>query len=349
MRACRLQCTMLQVWASSLLAVMGMKVRATWPSLLTGYHSTVAVQHFNQSIDNVIRINGSDDYDRLLQRLSQSIKLPESSLIDRWRRKLNKRLGYPATADVGTISGMLTSLRTAAEHHLGSPLDRVVVTAPQFPALTSQDIKDAIENAGLRSWLVYPFPYPAQLYTLNAAYAANGRGQCTNWRDVYACWDEVEEGELLPETVLGLTLTDTMLLMSLSRIDYAFEKTPDRHLASTELGHGSLTAYPSPEAYWSAVTEQLKEFIVDMQKLGKKMTEIVLTGEHGAVPEILTALQEALASANPIKVSQLADPMWAASRGAAMYARIRHEVPWNCSLASDCGLDQSYDVANDEL
>lgn len=31
-----------------------------------------------------------------------------------------------------------------------------------------------------------------------------------------------------------------------------------------------------------------------------------------------------------MKVCDVADPLWAAARGAALYARIRQEVAWNC-------------------
>lgn len=63
-------------------------------------------------------------------------------------------------------------------------LDRVVVATPQFHALTREDLQDAIEYAGLRSWLECPIPYPTIFYSPNTAYAANERGLCKEWDNI---------------------------------------------------------------------------------------------------------------------------------------------------------------------
>ena len=36
------------------------------------------------------------------------------------------------------------------------------------------------------------------------------------------------------------------------------------------------------------------------------------------------------------RLEAVADPLWAAARGAALYARLRQEVPWNCMEAPEC-------------
>jgi hypothetical protein len=36
------------------------------------------------------------------------------------------------------------------------------------------------------------------------------------------------------------------------------------------------------------------------------------------------------------RLEGLTDPLWAAARGAARYARLRQEVPWNCMKPRDC-------------
>ncbi len=35
-------------------------------------------------------------------------------------------------------------------------------------------------------------------------------------------------------------------------------------------------------------------------------------------------------------VETIADPLWAAAQGAAMYARLGQEVPWNCMEPATC-------------
>ena len=84
-------------------------------------------------------------------------------------------------------------------------LDRIIVTTPQFPGLTREDLNDAIEYAGLRSWQEYRLPYPTMLYSSNAAYAASGRGLCEEWDNIYACLEEAEDGDIPLEQVYAVT------------------------------------------------------------------------------------------------------------------------------------------------
>ena len=309
------------------------------------------MQHYSGTIDQIALIPGTQDYHDLLSRLSVSSSVPEQSFLERWHRRLNKRLGRPATADVGTISTMLASLRQATEQQLVVSLDRVVITAPQFPGLTREDLADAIEYAGLRSWLEFLLPYPTMLYVLNAAYAGNGHGLCKEWKDVYACWEEAEIGELPLETVLGLTFTNTTLQASVSRIAYAFEKSTDRHAAFPNLGYHSLPNYRRPEEYWAEVVSQLKRFLDGIHASGSKVTEVVLIGERAGEEEFATALKNAFGDGNTqeLQLSRVVDPTWAASRGAAMYARVRQEVPWNCREPEACETEQMAHLINDEL
>jgi hypothetical protein len=289
------------------------------------------VHHYNGTIDQIALIPGTQDYNDLLSRLSVSSSVPEQSSLERWHRRLNKRLGRPATADVGTLSAMLASLRQATEQELVVSLDRVVLTAPQFPGLTREDLADAIEYAGLRSWLEYPLPYPTMLYVLNAAYAGNGHGLCKEWKDVYACWEEAQA--------------------SVSRIAYAFEKSTDRHAAFPRLGYHSLPNFRRPEEYWAEVVSQLKRFLDGIHASGSKVTKVVLMGERAGDEEFAMALKNAFGDGNTqeLRLSHVLDSTWAASRGAAIYARVRQEVPWNCKEPEECETEQMARLIYDEL
>jgi hypothetical protein len=163
------------------------------------------VHHYNGSTIDLAFAPASPAYVELLTRLSQSTDPPKPSKLQQFLRRLNKRLGRPATADVGTISALISSLRDKVETRLNCPLDRVVVTTPQFPGFTQEDLEDAIENAGLRSWLEYPLPYPTMLYAPNAAFAANGQGLCEALENIYACLEEAEDGDIPLEQVLAVT------------------------------------------------------------------------------------------------------------------------------------------------
>jgi hypothetical protein len=296
---------------------------------------TAAVKHYNGTINHIALIPGTEDYHGLLSRLAVSFSVPQQSFLERWHRRLNKSLGRPSTVDVGILSEMLSSLRQASEKHLAVSLNRVVVTAPQLPGLIREDLADAIEFAGLGSWLEYPLPYPTMLYAPNAAYAGNGHGLCKEWKNVYACWEEAEIGEIPRETVLGVTYTNTTLQASVSRITYAFDKTTDRHAAFPELGYHSLPKYRDPEEYWAEVVSQLKRFLDGISQSGIQVTEVILMGEKAGEEEFATALKNASGGGNT-KVATVVEPTWAAARGAAMYARVRQEVPWNCSEPQEC-------------
>ena len=76
---------------------------------------------------------------------------------------------------------------------------------PDLPALIREDLHDAIEYAGLRSWLIYPIPYPSMLYTANAAFAGSGRGLCHQWWDIDACQDEVMDSDIPLERLSAVT------------------------------------------------------------------------------------------------------------------------------------------------
>jgi hypothetical protein len=70
------------------------------------------------------------------------------------------------------------------------PLDRVVVTTPLLPALTQDDLNDALEYAGLRTWLLNYALFPKRLSESRAYYAGTGNGLCKTYQDLFECWDE---------------------------------------------------------------------------------------------------------------------------------------------------------------
>ena len=106
---------------------------------------------------------------------------------------------------MGTISALISDLRDEAEARLNHALESVVVTTPQFPGLTKEDLEDAIQYAGLKSWLKYPIPYPEMLYAQNAAFAGNGQGLCKELDNIYACLEEADDGDIPLEQFFAVT------------------------------------------------------------------------------------------------------------------------------------------------
>lgn len=149
-------------------------------------------------------VPAQSEYTDLFLRLAQLASRPKPWPWSRHLRRLNKKLGRPATKDVGVLSTLIDSLAKTTANVLNQTLNRIVVTAPDLPALTMDDINDAIEHAGLRSWLIYPMPSPEQLYTANAAFAGMGHGLCGAWWDIGACQDEIMDGDIPTEHVLAV-------------------------------------------------------------------------------------------------------------------------------------------------
>jgi hypothetical protein len=116
-----------------------------------------------------------------------STSKPANSAYRKYLRRLNKALGRPATRDVGTLSSLLSELKASTEAQISTEIDRVAVTTPRFEALTSEDLNDALEYTGIRSWLIYPLPYPTQISEANAVFAANGNGLCKQYTNLYEC------------------------------------------------------------------------------------------------------------------------------------------------------------------
>ena len=125
-----------------------------------------------------------------------------------------------------------------------------------------------------------------------------------------------------------------------------------------------LPTYHSPSAYWADVHSHLQILPSTVAAQGRPISALVLLGENAAMPEFLTELRDALSRVSitrePNVVSMnrddetqarvgpgsgripwarsdaVADPLWAAARGAALYARLRQEVPWNCAELDEC-------------
>lgn len=167
-------------------------------------HRVSAARYSNGYVHDLAVIPAQPKYIDLLTRLAQLPSPPQSSPWSRSLRRLNKILGRPATKDVGILSTLIGSLATTTANELNRTLNRVVVATPDLPALTSEDLNDAIEYAGLESWLVYPIPYPKMLYTANAAFAGSGRGLCNEWWNIYACQDEAMDGDIPMERVFAV-------------------------------------------------------------------------------------------------------------------------------------------------
>lgn len=125
---------------------------------------------------------------------------------------------------------------------------------------------------------------------------------------------------------------------------------------NTDLGFGRSLRFSDPDAYWDQVKSQLRT--VPLQA-GRPITILQLAGDSAGDPTFLGVLKDSLrdlmrlpdgaastfnfenletrpSSNNSIALYNIADPVFAAAQGAALYARRRQEVPWGCDEPKTC-------------
>jgi hypothetical protein len=249
---------------------------------------------------------------------------------------------WAATADVEVLASLLITLKSATAEALAQPIDRVAVTRPSIPALTQEDLDDALEYAGLRGWMDGSNrSEPKHVPESHAAFAGNGRGLCTSYRDVMECSGE---GLARPRHFgLFISLTRHALYMSLDKVREAFpRRVPDGpRVLDFDLGLDGRGRFASNDDYWAYMRTRIVVFV---RQYGEQPVDALLLGGENATNSIfLQTVRNALASLTPtvppildIDVATVADPTFAAARGMAVYARRRQEAPGPCVESLVC-------------
>ncbi|KAL1849210.1 hypothetical protein Plec18170_007501 [Paecilomyces lecythidis] len=186
----------------------------------------------------------------------------------------------------------------------------------------------------------------------DAVYAANGYGLCVNYYNPFECTDEFEE---LPNShvftifysrhVLYTSIIAPISGEALSRFNWDEAQLLDFEVGLDRLLHIN----ESDGELLSRIRSQL---LVLPREYPYPLTHILLAGESVTHPRFLAILREALAemeSLSPANIqtnipdhggsaiaSKMIDPTFAASRGAALYARRRQEVQPGCTELSEC-------------
>ncbi|KAF3398233.1 hypothetical protein F1880_005732 [Penicillium rolfsii] len=337
---------------------------------LTPSYGTASVHYFNGTVVEVTQIRGNSEYLNLMMRLAND-PMPRSdrarnSLHDlllswlsdttpwgAWLRWFNKKLGRPIKAnnDVEIIGDLLQRLRIATEREISQPLDRVAVATPGINLLTSL-VNAALEDLDLRTWVGDSLWYPRHFAEADAVFAANGFGLCSRYYDLWQCSDEFESS---PDTsvytiffsrhVLYTSIIETISGEALSRFNWDTAQIWDFDLGLDHL----LETNDSQDALWSRLSSQL---LTVPRAYPYLLSSILLAGESATHPRFLSTVRDSLAELMPTLpvdlqtnipslvnstiMSQIVDPTFAASRGAALYARRRQEVQGHCTESSEC-------------
>ncbi|EXA32352.1 hypothetical protein FOVG_16398 [Fusarium oxysporum f. sp. pisi HDV247] len=322
---------------------------------------TAAVHFYNGTVKNIASIPANPEYAALMKRLANSPPPPPLSRWEKLRRSFNKKIGRPATPNVGIIATILVSLRDVTSIAVTSPMDRVAVSHPRIQGLAESDLWDALEYAHIRPWVaaglprpkvVLPLPaaggYPSQLLESYAVFAGHGKGLCKHYKNFWQCAEEQDNVPLETTLVVGITPTD--LRGEIIRTRSAFTDLQPRHgdRAFVDLELGLATSEDNPD-FWARVAERLQGFCGIVPE-GFWLDTILLTGENATHPAFLQALRSALVgngflqreSDSGEKISfvheggAVIDPVFASARGAAQYARWRQEAPIGCEEQDRC-------------
>ena len=189
---------------------------------LSHHGASVAIRNSDGTITDVAEIEPSSEYILLLKRLSHPSARhpapPYSSLSEsyrdrprQWRRTIRKRLGWPASSDVGIIAEILQECADAVEAvSRGIEINAALATMPNAMALYAEDVQDAFESIGWRALNghnVYAVPR-----ALPAAYVGYGFGLCDRPEDFEACVEQENgmprRGIVIIEDGMGAVATD---------------------------------------------------------------------------------------------------------------------------------------------
>ena len=141
-----------------------------------------------------------------MQRLAVSPEAKPPNFMERLCRKVNKWYGRPSTPDVGEIASFISTIHSTSQNLYPELIHkRVAISTPAIPSLPIWDLNDAIEHAGLSSWLLTDdgVLYPGILSMGKAASGSWGIGLCTHYRKIYHC--EAEGRQRPHETVYTIS------------------------------------------------------------------------------------------------------------------------------------------------
>jgi len=203
-----------------------------------------------------------------------------------WARQARKKLGLPASKDVGILSTVVQQLRQDIESELGVIIETATVTTTHDIALYQDDVADVCEYVGFK----YKIPeglWRPLLWEPVSAYAGYGLGLCEHWQNMTRCYEEEAQLSVLP--VLVVHRSRTALTSTLTLIKVATAAWDEDIIQAFTLGTDGMAEYETPNLYWEDVKATLMRGM-DQSPLAKP-ERIILTGDQvdGEFREFLEA------------------------------------------------------------
>ncbi|EON63514.1 hypothetical protein W97_02742 [Coniosporium apollinis CBS 100218] len=284
---------------------------------LTAGYGTVAISYHNGSTANVARVNASETYHKTMSRLSR--------MSSRYR---------VSPADARALGDMIKDLRAEAEDFLEYPLSSVVGTIVNLEGLNGNTLDAAFEHAGLGVIQLRFFNYPA--YETMTAYAGNGLGICSDYKNRTAC--KIERMAMQDIYVLSVLYTKTALTVALTLMASANDlyEHPPLKVEDFTLGHDARHQNPNEKYYWEAVKDAVRRAVVWDVGPMRQPAKLLLFGESSGDAKFRAVLNETCQELLE-ELPQWYDnePVFVAARGAAELAKRKPFDPWRPAVVQE--------------
>jgi hypothetical protein len=253
----------------------------------------------------------------------------------RLMRNIRKKLGLPASADVGTIAQVMRNLKSTMEPKLGFQVVDAAISVPHLAALYQDDVEDACEYIGI-DYVKIPNFFRPLLWETAVAYAGYGFGLCANYTDTEACL--AEEPDMAEHNVFAIHYSRNALTTALSPMTtpYGLWEPSYRHTENFTLGHDALLGYADKSDYWREVQRELREVIEGHGFDFDEPDMIIMMGEKANDEAFLAALEDVFPTVYDGRSRlYMNDSLFAAAKGTAelrMRARYYVSPPYNGTI-----------------
>ncbi|KAI9821646.1 MAG: hypothetical protein M1827_002227 [Pycnora praestabilis] len=276
-----------------------------------------------------------------------------------WHRYFRKRLGFPASTDVAALADVLSKLKVQTDSFLGrlGPLELAFITVPNLPALYLEDLVDAAEHVKVQLLTLPDYIHRSgdqaqwPVSELNTAFAGNGFGRDGLYSgniEAHLYYDDDNSNysdSSVPKTpwsenVLSVLFTNTALTAYVLPLSSAAHFYAADGIANFSLGLSSYYSLPHVNSigsvnasYWFQIRLALRTALDSYLNRGHELGRVISYGES-AHNEIFDSIlrEEVLAAQFRDEPEQQPhfssnDPVFAAARGAAEFARFCPRLP----------------------
>lgn len=239
-------------------------------------------------------------------------------------RRLKKKAGLPASADVGVLASVIKKLRSQIESDLKITVSDATLATIHLEALYQDDVEDICEYAGFK-YIIPKSMYRPILWEASCAYAGYGQGLCKHWQNDTQCRKEIREMEDL--AILAVHYSRKALTSTWATVTTAIGTNEPWGMRTInfKLGSDAKVWYLNEEDYWHDVKGVLVGKLMYYPR--EKPKKIIVTGDeaNGDFMRVLEeAMMEYMRHVPPIFSN---DTVVAAAKGAAEFRR-RGQAPW---------------------